>query len=93
MNSGYLKELIPCCGPRIHYCVIRLEIVLSTLVSPTRRTESNPVVIAFYEKKQVVSRTHLKKNDYHGVRNTPLSDKLRLGRPWKVCMVNRSLTG
>ena len=57
--------------------MIRLEIVLSTLVSPTRRTESNPVVIAFYEKKQVVSSTHLKKNDYYGVRNTPLSEKLK----------------
>ena len=64
MNSGYLKELIPCCGPRIHYCVIRLEIVLSTLVSPTLRTESQPVVYSFYEKKRVVSRTHLKKTNY-----------------------------
>ena len=56
---------------------LSLFTVLSTLVSPALRTESQPVVYSFYEKKRVVSRTHLKKTKYHGVRNTPLSEKLK----------------
>ena len=44
--------------------VVRLVSVLSTLVSPTLRTESQPlVVLALYQKRLVVSRTHLKKNE------------------------------
>ena len=71
----------------------KTSMVLSTLVSPTLRTESQPVVIAYYQKRQVVSRTHLKKTNYHGVRNTPLSDKAGLASLEQIGRLIRSLTG
>ena len=73
--------------------LVKTFMVLSTLVSPTLRTEFQPlVVLALYQKRLVVSRTHLKKTKYHGVRNTPFVGH-RLGKPCKDCVVIRSLTG